>query len=378
MQLFLNILLSIYFLVFDHTSNVAILVILVFSLFLNIFRKNKIIGHLNQLVGVVALSYVFQFNLFQLAEMLMKVKISETLVLLLYVLTSLVVLLPVTFVSCGTIKNNWLRILALITVILTNCIIPIPNFENLPQFNRVIGSGLITSIALVIAMILLIKQWGFSIRPSIKFKKSPNLKWWVLISVLVFTTWFVFFSQFVDIAQNWAGALWNWDMRLLDPNPFAISSAISAAISEEFERYVLILLLLVIFKKSKYQLTFTICLSSFFWAIGHYLQLMNPNSSFYIITLKNIMIWGMGCLFAAVYLYCGRLEVLIILHFILDFIAYSTPEFVRSSSWNILGRYANGLVETAVLTLIPLLVTFILLKGKNKKVLEENAMQLIS
>lgn len=211
------------------------------------------------------------------------------------------------------------------------------------------------------------------------FIKNTNFQTWILVLLLLFGTWFIFFVHFINLASSLAQIFWQWgsffNSEAISIHWSGIFNSLYAGLTEELMRYLNLILLLMIFKKIKSKVPLAILLSALIFALWHFTNLIIENRTLNSVILQAISAFGFGAFLATLYLYTGKLWLNIIFHTAADIIAFGLAN-----------NYAQGLTIGALLspttacliaTAFPILVTILMMFGKRRKVLDQNAQRII-
>lgn len=394
-QILINIAIGIYF-IFIIDSNVdkslqyikldsCCTIVLVFLFILEFISKRfprKTLLLFTDWLSILALPYLFNYFLTEFFYSLADNYLfnQNTILIIAYILLYLIFLIPLIEVKFAKISNNFLRLFAVITLELNLYLTDRFTVNSLPAILKLINnSGIYISIMLLIVTTILIKRWYFPQCFNLKFIKSANFQTWVLILLLLFGTWFIFFVHFINLASSPAQIFWQWNS-FLNSEVISIKwsdifNSLYAGLAEEIERYLNLTLLLLIFRNSKQKVPLSILISTLIFALWHFTNLEISNRTIYSVILQVIAAFGFGAFLATLYLYTGKLWLTFIFHTIADIIAFA-----------ITNSYAQGLSMSAILTptsacliatAFPLLVTILMMFGKPRKVLDENADRII-
>lgn len=293
--------------------------------------------------------------------------------MIIFFILYLVDLLPVVMVDYGKVTNAFARILCIIILVLTLLMsgqLTITN--NLDFMTNFRGSLISNGLALILLSPFLFHSWEIRLKPDLKFVKTANFQILVLILLLIFGAWYTFFHNYLYIASSFAEMLWQWDLPII-PNWLAFDWSLGSILFEEVYRYLMIIVLLRAFNKYKFQLEIAIFLSALFYGSTHLVGLISGKYVATDIWAQAIFAFGYGTYLAVLYLYSGKIWLPMISHFSLDFLAYSLP-----GTGGILSLYGNNnLLAGIISAAVTLLVTLLMLFGKRKKFMQENAERMI-
>lgn len=352
-------------------NNWSVLIILGFIIVTKIIRKKK----LTQILSVLFLPYIFLY-VYRLASFFCALKIFpmyqeivEILVLLIYLL----IVIPVTIINYGEIKNNWFRLLA-VMIMFESFIVNWFYLGKDTFVDLLADSGIMIAVAYMILAIIVVKRWGYHLAINLKSKQNKYFQFPVLILLIVFAIWYSFVNYFSTVGTSWNELFWRWNFSMLTPllNWNSFFTALEAGVMEETERYLFIVVLLTIFKNKKFQIRVTIIISSLIFALGHYINLLS--NSDWSVNLQVMWAFPLGMFLAVLYLYSGKLILSMMAHFLIDFFV-----MLRQTGSSFLSAYGNGefllMLLLAVILLIP---TVLMLFGRRRKEMEFNAGRIIA
>lgn len=226
--------------------------IISYILLLNI-NKNKYIDCSSRIVNVLFLPYDLVKIYLISFQVLFKTNSNfNSLIGLIRIIGFTQILIPLTIVSFSKIKAIILRLIS-VEIIIYNYLIFIDYSINKSNIliSSIEKSSLVFAVSFIIFIYWLLKAWGLKIRINLKQKWEIKS---IIISLLlvVFLIWYDFFASFVQISPNLTEAIWNWNLRVLNPNqslffysnPLMVYlSSINGGIFEEFERYIILIIL---------------------------------------------------------------------------------------------------------------------------------------
>lgn len=284
---------------------------------------------------------IFPFNFCQIWHitgnfLLKNLPAIEILLVLLLWAVYIFLLVPIAVVHVGPIKNWFLRLL---TIYFLD--IQYGDAQNLainPDFrwlHSLTYQGVIAAIALLTMTCFLVKAWGYHFNPNLKFIKSPSFQKKILLALLIMAT-------------------------------------IEPGILEETERYLLIVIFLAGFNRfPKYRIPVAIYGSAILFGLSHLSNFCWHGESFTATIAQVIGVMGSAFIWAELYLYTGKLWLPMIYHFLMDYISD------LQSGWNSAGWSWNGEITDYIYTVlivgVPLLFSILMLFGKRRQVMEDNA-----
>lgn len=344
-------------------------------------RQNGIIFEIVRWLNLFGLSTLFPSVWVEIGNYFLKnVPQLEILWVLLLWMSYLVLLLPLAILFAGSLKNWFLRLIGvslLGTQYGPDSLLKIS--KNLPWLHSITSQGVIAAFALLILACFLGKEWKFHFNPNLKFIKSKNFQYSVLILLFLFTFIDVFYNAFISYDKQIWTAFFRYSIDL-QKRYFTIASFTSAlepGVLEETERYLAIIILLAGFKRHRsWRVPIAIYGSALLFGLSHLGNVGWNGETFEATIAQVIGVMGSGFLWAVLYLYSGKLWIPMIFHFLTDYLAN------LQSGWNSAGWQFNGwatdYISEVLMVLVPLAVTVWMMYGKRRDVLEENADRLMN
>ena len=212
-----------------------------------------------------------------------------------------------------------------------------------------------------------------------KFVKSRNFQYSVLLLLALFAFIDVFYNAFINYDKQIWTAFFRYSIDL-QKKYFTIASftaALEPGIFEETERYLAIIILLAGFNQYRnLRVPIAIYGSALLFGLSH-LGNVDWNGETFEATIAQVIgVMGSGFLWAVLYLYSGKLWLPMIFHFLMDYLAN------LQSGWNSAGwqfnSWATDYISEVLMVLVPLAVTVWMMYGKRREVLEENADRLMN
>ena len=304
----------------------------------------------------------------------------EILWVLLLWMSYLVLLLPLAILFAGSLKNWFLRLIGvglLGTQYGPDSLLKIG--KNLPWLHSITSQGVVAAFALLILACFLGKAWGFHFNPNLKFVKSRNFQYSVLLLLVLFAFIDVFYNAFINYDKQIWTAFFRYSIDL-QKKYFTIASftaALEPGIFEETERYLAIIILLAGFNQYRnLRVPIAIYGSALLFGLSHLGNVGWNGETFEATIAQVIGVMGSGFLWAVLYLYSGKLWLPMIFHFLTDYLAN------LQSGWNSAGwqfnSWATDYISEVLMVLVPLAVTVWMMYGKRREVLEENADRLMN
>ncbi|UTH91650.1 CPBP family intramembrane metalloprotease [Lactobacillus acidophilus] len=378
-QLIINILIAGYLLVRENKNlDIQIIfgIILLYIIIARLFIKNQYIEKFNLVLEIICLpillTYYLNWLVISLVHFLPAIKLE---IITIYLVVILLYLLPTSVVAFGKIHNGYLRIAASIYLFLVflssiNSSLSV----NVDFIDNSLKVNVVSGMAFLILTPFLLRQWGFKFRMNVFPRKQENFQLLVLILLVLFAAWLTFFNTYVYIATVPEQLFFNWDLSILAPTQWTVLRSAGAAIFEETERYLILILLLYIARNSRFQIQIAIFFSAVQFGLLHMTHFLDADANVSSIFYEVLYTFGYGCFLAVLYLYSGQIWLSMLSHFTLDLVSYS----VGNGGVGFLSLYGNveGIGAALVLA-VNLLVVFLMLWGKRKIVMQNNARILI-
>lgn len=344
-------------------------------------RQNGIIFEIVRWLNLFGLSTLFPSVWVEIGNYFLKnVPQLEILWVLLLWMSYLVLLLPLAILFAGSLKNWFLRLIGvglLGTQYGPDSLLKIG--KNLPWLHSITSQGVVAAFALLILACFLGKAWGFHFNPNLKFVKSRNFQYSVLLLLVLFAFIDVFYNAFINYDKQIWTAFFRYSIDL-QKKYFTIASftaALEPGIFEETERYLAIIILLAGFNQYRnLRVPIAIYGSALLFGLSHLGNVGWNGETFEATIAQVIGVMGSGFLWAVLYLYSRKLWLPMIFHFLMDYLAN------LQSGWNSAGwqfnSWATDYISEVLMVLVPLAVTVWMMYGKRREVLEENADRLMN
>lgn len=344
-------------------------------------RRNGIVFEIVRWLNLFGLSTLFPSVWVEIDNYFLKnVPQLEILWVLLLWMSYLVLLLPLAILFAGSLKNWFLRLIGvglLGTQYGPDSLLKIG--KDLPWLHSITNQGVVAAFALLILGCFLGKAWGFHFNPNLKFVKSRNFQYSVLLLLVLFAFIDVFYNAFINYDKQIWTAFFRYSIDL-QKKYFTIASftaALEPGILEETERYLAMIILLAGFNHYRnWRVPIAIYGSALLFGLSHLGNVGWHGETFEATIAQVIGVMGSGFLWAVLYLYSGKLWLPMIFHFLMDYLAN------LQSGWNPAGWQFNGwatdYISEALMVLVPLAVTVWMMYGKRREVLEENADRLMN
>lgn len=378
-QLIINILMAGYLLVQENkhlNTQIIFGIILLYITIARFFIKNQQIKKVNLVLEIICLpillTYYLNWLVISLIQVLPVIKLE---IIVVYLVALLLYLLPTSVIDFGKIQNGYLRIAASIYLFLVlSSSINSGLSTDVTFINNLLKVNVISGLAFLILTPFLLRQWGFKFRINIFSGKQKNFQLLVLILLVLFATWLTFFNTYVYIATVPEQLFFNWDLSILAPTQWAVLRSAGAALFEETERYLILVLLLYLARNSKFQVQIAVFFSAAQFGLLHLNHFLDSGVNASSIFYEVLYTFGYGCFLAVLYLYSGQIWLPMLSHFALDLISYS----VGNGGAGFLSLYGNVEAIGAVLVFaVNLMFAVLMLWGKRKAVMQNNARKLI-
>lgn len=179
-----------------------------------------------------------------------------------------------------------------------------------------------------------------------------------------------------NFGQNLSEILWEWknNLTLYNFTLDRVNWAVEAALFEEIIRVLDIIVLLKLFSKQKFRITLTIFASAILFALPHSLYLRASSPINYVVGEVIFTFIG-GLMYACLYLYSRKIYLLMVVHFLVDFIVLAEPQLTAFNVGPLLTESTLGLVVRCLVELVPVLLLTIF--TSHDKV-EKNLNQLVN
>ena len=357
------------------------LVLLVIILGLRILGKKRCFASLiSKWISSITLIFVFNFLTYIVISVLNIVAKSLVSVWsVLGMLLLLVIDIPIVVVNFPVVKNCFLRLFVVFMIFLSY-IYNINRFWGEPHWVKSISfSGIVIAIATFILAFFILKAWNFNFNWNLKLIKTKHFQILVLIFLVLFSVWFAFFNTFIYLASTLSElfCFWQWDLSTFKVTTDAIMTAATAGIVEETIRCLNLMILLWTMRNCKWQIVASVFITSIMFSLGHLTNIgINSVGMHFDLetTLQQVMYaFGLGMMFAVIYLYTGKLWLGMLIHGLLDLIAFSrTPLSVMG-----LPLTDDNWLIAAILMLIPLVVALMMMTGKRLQFMQDNVNRMI-
>lgn len=353
--------------------------IFIFQSFILIFALLS--NQRSKLTNILFLPYIFMINYSLVIGRFIELYPTAYILLYLSYFSGMIILLiPVIINVYGSIKNNILRLLALIWLfdISVNSALSMTfvTLKKNPILYALDNSRFVYALMSVVCIYYLMKIWNYRFSFSWHMVGLDKRYFVTFIVTIIFMLWYVFFNTFLLLADSVNNIFYNWDFSLIDPNNSAtlknsltiFFDSLQPGIGEEVLRYAEMVILLTLFKNNKYQLEYTVLISSTFFGLSHLPYLTDPTWVKTEALELIITAFGTGCLLSVLLLFTGKLWLNMFMHFLLNFAAYSVTPIGGIKSRAIF-NFANGwILSTGISLAVFVGFAFLLLKLNKKAI----------
>lgn len=287
-----------------------------------------------------------------------------------------VMFIPMGQVIFSKIQYPILKIvacIALLVVLYSNLSFwRIPNYPNLTTF---VTTGALGSIAFFITICFIVAGWGYALNPNIKLDSKLPYNFTILIILILYALIDSFWNGFGN-GGNTVFDLFthfnSFSMVHLTFNTFA--QAIESGLLEETMRYVIVIILLEWLAQKQHKVSWTIIISSLLFALAHMsnaLSGQNLVSTFVQVGLA----FSSGVFYCVLFLYSGKLWLVILLHGVYDYLVFIQPGESGSMDWT---GGISGLIVFLIKFILPLAFSALVLLNNQYKIININANKLVS
>jgi len=224
----------------------------------------------------------------------------------------------------------------------------------------------IDTLVIILNVSLLMFLWNYVPFPSFSFKnKSSNI---IDIALFLFMLWFVIWNGFGDPNKF----LFGYDFALKNISYKDLLRPIETISEEWIFRFAILTLSLDYFSKYKDNIRLSIITNGICFGVWHLTNIFSGEPIMFVLQ-QSIFGIGLGILFSAVYLYTKNLTLTIIIHFLINFIAFVNMGGIISTN-------SPGLIDwlmTIVWIIMFIFVAYILTSGNRKNVIKQQLPQFI-
>lgn len=295
--------------------------------------------------------------------------LSQTFLASVYLILLLMLYLPTVLKFFPSLKTPIFQLISIQGLLLPAILIKsIDLYGSTTLLLTLVQGRFFLALALLIVVPMILKSWDLS---NLNFKMSTKLL--ILIAMILLLIWFAFFNSLANFGQNLSEILWEWknNLTLYNFTLDRVNWAVEASLFEEIIRVLDIIVLLKLFSKQKFRITLTIFASAILFALPHSLYLRAGSPINYVVGEVIFTFIG-GLMYACLYLYSGKIYLLMVVHFLVDFIVLAEPQLTAFNVGLLLTESTLGLVVRCLVELVPvLLLTIFTSHDKVKKNLNQ-------
>ncbi|CCI84981.1 hypothetical protein FC52_GL000835 [Lactobacillus pasteurii DSM 23907 = CRBIP 24.76] len=336
---------------------------------------------LSQIWDIIAIPYVLIHVYTELFALLLNV---SSLFYFLYFVVMLACLIPVTISDYGNIHKPLMQIISSVWIIINLFLAPQPVVHANAFIIGLNKSQLLLGLMFVIYGYFAITNWGYKFYLNLHIKNKNFAYFLVLLVTAGIILWISFINAFASSALTWSDALWNWNFAFINPAESAqipniwqlVFTSVNAGLMEEVARYVFVIALLASLVKKRNHSLIAIVLSSAIFSLLHVLSFSSTDFNLGEVVFKIIHAFGFGCIFGLLFLYTGKIWLIILLHSFADFISFSLTPLGYGGM--LMTSVNNMVIFLAIITIVPLLFTILILMVPSaKEVIDRNIEQLL-
>jgi len=368
-------------------SGIIISTLMISLILLQLRDKSEYFFNASQIVNVLFLPYDLEMAYLAFFQLLFKFFPQATnLIGILRIVGFAFVLVPVTVVSYGKLRYWLSRLINIEMVVFTFLI-----FDDYPlispnSFLRNFEySGLVCALSFIVFLYLVLKGWGLKLWISIR-QKWTRVFTFTTVGLIAFGIWYDFFAAFIQIADNFSEAIWNWNFSLLNPNQslffpgnpsLVYLATLEAGIFEELERYAILVVLAGALKNKKFRAQGMVLISALIFSLSHYPNMISEHKDFVTTSYQVMDVFAIGCLLAIIYLYTGKLWLAMIVHGVWDFLVFAMILATMDIA-SFLDLYVpSGILVPVVINAVGIPIIIFMLSGKRLSHIEKNIYTLL-
>lgn len=239
-----------------------------------------------------------------------------------------------------------------------------------PVLTDVFHTQIASILAMVVASYFIVKEWGLTYKLNVKFGSTSKLNIFLLAAIVLCSVWYIFSSSFVQVSTSLFDAFFNWDFSLFDFSWLAAVQAVQAGIFEELFRYLVLIAIIFAFRNNKNLVPISVVGTAIVFSLMHLSNLMT--SSLDNVLIQMIYVLGWGLLAPTLYLYTGQFWLIVVLHFITDFLQFSR------SSLAMVGETAGIGTILGFTVGVPVIIAAICLASKTiRTTMSKHALEMI-
>lgn len=343
-------------------SLLVLLTLIIALLFTSVARLSRNLQYLNWGIQLLTAPVLLSFTTGSLLMLTRSLSFVSILVLLSY----LVIFIPYTKLYVKPLRNTWLRLLWVI-FFFQIAIGPASYYgitvttDNV-WFTSLITTGCLGAIAYLTVIIKAFASWHLQ-TPLSFAKYHVKVNWGVILVYLLLVLLFLYSNLANQQELRMKDSLQLWQNFL---------TSLESGIGEEtLCRFAILTLLMILCRRSKWKVPLVIFTSSLIFGLLHFINLIDQGWSLTVYQFCFTTISGI--FFAFIFLYTGRLWLVMVIHFAMDF-ASSFSKISAMSSTISLADYQS----IVVLALLMLVLTIWMMRGKRGKVMKTRAQLLIT
>ncbi|MCR5524101.1 MAG: CPBP family intramembrane metalloprotease [Lactobacillus sp.] len=343
-------------------SLLVLLMLISALLFTSVARSSRNLRYINWGIQLLTAPVLLSFTTGSLLMLTSSLPFVSILVLLSY----LVIFIPYTKLYVKPLRNTWLRLLWVIfffqIAIGPASYYGITVTTSNVWFTSLITTGCLGAIAYLIVIIKAFASWHLQ-TPLSFAKYHVKVNWGVILVYLLLVLLFLYsnLAGYQELRMKSGLQLWQDYLTSLE----------SGIGEETLCRFAILTLLMIICRHSKWKVPLVIFTSSLIFGLLHFINLIDQSWSLTVYQFCFTTI--LGIFFALIFLYTGRLWLVMVIHFVMDFVS-SFSEISAMNSTISLADYQS----IVVLALLMLVLTIWMMRGKRGKVMQTRAQLLIT
>lgn len=343
-------------------SLLVLLMLIIALLFTSVARSSRNLRYINWGIQLLTAPVLLSFTTGSLLMLTSSLPFVSILVLLSY----LVIFIPYTKLYVKPLRKTWLRLLWVI-FFFQIAIGPASYYGIIVTTDNVWFTSLMTTgcLGAIVYLIVIIKAFAsWHLQTPLSFAKyHVKVNWGVILVYLLLVLLFLYSNLAGYQELRMKGGLQLWQDFL---------TSLESGIGEEtLCRFAILTLLVIICRHSKWKVPLVIFTSSLIFGLLHFINLIDQNWPLTVYQFCFTTISGI--FFALIFLYTGRLWLVMVIHFVMDFVS-SFSEISAMNSTISLADYQS----IVVLALLMLVLTIWMMRGKRGKVMQTRAQLLIT
>lgn len=239
-----------------------------------------------------------------------------------------------------------------------------------PVLTDVFNTQIASVFAIVAASYFIVKEWGLAYSLNVKFGPTSKLNIFFLAVIVLCSVWYIFSTSFIQISTSLFAAFFDWNFSLFDFSWLAAVQALQAGVFEETFRYLILIAIIFAFRNNQNRVLISVVGSAVVFSLMHLSNLMTSSLENVLIQLVYVLGWGI--LAPTLYLYTGQFWLIVVLHFITDFLQFSR------SSLAMVGNTAGLSTILGFTVGVPVLIAIVCLASKlTRATMNMHALELI-